>query len=607
MRAALAFVIGCSVLSQPATAQEQAQPVAKQTKLAEIDVTGSVSPDGRLLSYVDWTSGDLAVRDLQTGEDRRLTNKGSWLESDEFALFSVISPDGKQVAYAWYNRDGSWDLRVVGLDGSEPRVLYRDERVPYVEPRDWSPDGRHVLALFQGRDRDQRIVLVAVAEGSVRVLKALGPHYPRKITFSPDGRFVLYDARPKEDSPNRDIFLLSIEARREVPFIQHPANDLLLGWSPDGNWVLFASDRSGTLDAWIVRVADGRPQDAPVLVERDIGTGPIAGLGLTRNGSYYYGTVTWTTALYVAALDPETGQLSSPQKLASDLDFNTSPDWSPDGRYLAYVSYRGAGASPWDDPYSQAMVILSAESGEERELPLNLTRFGGHAFDVRWSPEGRSVLAQARDDRGREGFYRIDTRTRAVTPVVQSELCPPDCVEWVAWSGARKLVFTRWTADGRALVARDLASGAEKQLHRVARPSSIGPLAVARDGRQVAFVQLDFAARSSALMVMPVAGGEARELLRVRLPERISQLAWTHDGRDFLFGKGRLRDGNPGFELWKVRAEGGEPEPLGLAMEGLNLYGLSVHPDGRRIAFTAGTARRDEVWVLENALPTQAP
>ena len=59
------------------------------------------------------------------------------------------------------------------------------------------------------------------------------------------------------------------------------------------------------------------------------------------------------------------------------------------------------------------------------------------------------------------------------------------------------------------------------------------------------------------------------------------------------------------FELWRISAEGGEPQNLGLVMEGLSPYGLSVHPDGRRIAFTAGTERRAEVWVLKDFLPVR--
>jgi tricorn protease-like protein len=54
-------------------------------------------------------------------------------------------------------------------------------------------------------------------------------------------------------------------------------------------------------------------------------------------------------------------------------------------------------------------------------------------------------------------------------------------------------------------------------------------------------------------------------------------------------------------ELWRISAEGGEPQKLGLAMKGLR--NLRFHPDGRRIAFSAGTPFSAEVWVLENFLP----
>ena len=57
------------------------------------------------------------------------------------------------------------------------------------------------------------------------------------------------------------------------------------------------------------------------------------------------------------------------------------------------------------------------------------------------------------------------------------------------------------------------------------------------------------------------------------------------------------------MELWRIATDGGQPESLGLVMEGLAPYGLSVHPDGRRIAFTAGTEIRSELWVLELPVP----
>src|SRR5262252_483823 len=100
----------------------------------DIDTEGSVSPDGRYLSYVDWTTGDLSLRDLVTGKMRHLTNN---TESSGNAFFSAISPDGKQVAYQWY-KDDSADLRLVGLDGSAPRILFSNKEAAAL-PMDWSP------------------------------------------------------------------------------------------------------------------------------------------------------------------------------------------------------------------------------------------------------------------------------------------------------------------------------------------------------------------------------------------------------------------------------------------------------------------------------------
>ena len=69
---------------------------------SKIDSEGSVSPDGRYISFVDWETGDLALREISTGADRRLTNKGTWKQSDDFAEESAISRDGRLVVYAWW-------------------------------------------------------------------------------------------------------------------------------------------------------------------------------------------------------------------------------------------------------------------------------------------------------------------------------------------------------------------------------------------------------------------------------------------------------------------------------------------------------------------------
>ena len=103
---------------------------------------------------------------------------------------------------------------------------------------------------------------------------------------------------------------------------------------------------------------------------------------------------------------------------------------------------------------------------------------------------------------------------------------------------------------------------------------------------------------------MPTTAGDERlELLRVQPPERLFQPAWMPDGRHVLFGKGRIEGQDSWLELWLISVQGGEPQYLGLEMEGLLLYGLSIHPDGQRIAFTAGRNLGSQTWVIKNLLP----
>ncbi len=119
---ALVSVASGPLLTPPrAAAQESGGMTAKRLWAgSDADILGSPSPDGRYLTFVDWETGDLAVRELATGVNRRLTDKGSWSESAEQAGYSLISPDGQQVAYQWYTKDRSFQLRLIGFDGSNP-------------------------------------------------------------------------------------------------------------------------------------------------------------------------------------------------------------------------------------------------------------------------------------------------------------------------------------------------------------------------------------------------------------------------------------------------------------------------------------------------------
>jgi Tol biopolymer transport system component len=394
------------------------------------NILGAPSPDGRYLSYVDASTGDLALLDLAKGEKRRLTRNASGGKG-EFAYFSIISPDNRRIAYAWFNDQKFYDLRIVGLDGSIPRTLYRNEEAGFVQPCAWSPDGKEILTLFFRKDNISQIALVSTSDGAVRVVKSLNWVYPKKMDFSPDGRFIVYDSFGRNGSPQRDIYVWWADGSREIPLIEHPADDLFPVWAPNG--ILFASDRAGTMDLWLIPVSEGRALGSPKLARRDMGR--FLPMGITRSGAYYYGLRSGRTEVYVAEWDPVAGKLTGKAQLASPRfqGGNGSPEWSPDGKYLAYFSRRGSENYGQE---SRIIVVRSLVTGQERELSPKLA----HLESLRWSPDGRFFLVSGSDRRSRGGVYRIDGQTGEATPIVQDDDATFRGLEG-EWRGDGKAIF----------------------------------------------------------------------------------------------------------------------------------------------------------------------
>ncbi len=565
----------------------------------DVNLYGSPSPDGRFLTARH--DSELAVHDLATGRTRHLTKRTDPV-SNWGVSFSTVSPDGSRIAYSWWTRELT-DLRVVGLDGSGERVLHAEE-MTYANPAAWTADGKKILASWRRKDGDTVIALVGAADGSVKVLKTLDIGMPLGLSISPDGRFVVYDLASSEDPSRRDIFMLSTDGSREVPLVAHPASDFHPKWTPDGKGVLFLSDRGGSPGLWLVDVADGRPTGEPVLVKPD--TGPIVPMGFTRNGAFYYGVESPKKNLFVATIDPASGRLTLPSAPAIDhfVGRNTAPSWSPDGRYLAYFSQRGSEHSegtPW------TLVIRSVAGGAEREIVLGMLLYDD-PYRPRWSPDGSSVVVTAFfDEQGLQGFYRIDLQTEEVTPLVQVPV--GEGIEELAWAPDGKTVYyDRHASDERTrctLVARDLETGTVTELARADPPWGINYVALSPDGRTLAFLTTEEASLgepfSSLIKVMPAGDGEQRELFRAKDQEFVSGgagLVWTPDGEHLIFITGRPdRDER---ELWKISVREGAPVKLGNIPE--RPKHLSLHPDGRRLAYAAGQSEA-EVWVMENFLP----
>ena len=195
----------------------------------EVDLEGKPSADGRYLTYVDWTStrtGNLAIRDLATGQNRRLTDAQDMAEG--YAEYPVLSPDGKTVAYAW---DSS--VRLIGADGSRPRVLLPRRGGEYPYDLTWSPDGKLLAAgvTDYGTDKTSQIVLISVPEGSVTRLKHTAWESPLLGGFSRDGKFLLYSVGRSSSGSDRDILAIAVDGSSETVLVEGPSDDSQPSWT----------------------------------------------------------------------------------------------------------------------------------------------------------------------------------------------------------------------------------------------------------------------------------------------------------------------------------------------------------------------------------------
>jgi Tol biopolymer transport system component len=588
-----------ALLARP---REEAEKGDKELKIRrvyggdELKGWNSLSSDGRHLIYTDWSTGDLAVIDIVNGQHRPLTDKGPWTKSSEWASHGAYSPDDKRIAYGWMNQNQVRELRVIGFDGSNPRVLYRNEQCRWIQTCEWTPDGKHILILITHKEGPGQIALVSASDGTIRILGEVQAEWP-SLDLSPDGRYIACSMVPEPTSSKSDVFIVKTESGEISPLVANAADDYALGWAPDGRRLLFASDRTGAYGAWSLVVSDGRAQGPPKLIKADFNkANPVR---LTPDGVLYYVQEHMLSDVYIAAIDPDTGKVQGTPVTAKVRysGANASPDWSPDGTRLVYRTNPGG----MDSFSAPAMIsVLDVRTGEERQITPKLDAIGLRD-GPRWAPDGRSVLVIGR--RGEErGVYQVDIENGATSPLV----IVPERTQFIfhaVWSLDAKSIFY-FQGKPLRILRRDLDTGRDTELAMVPDDADV-VLALSPDGKWLAFAEQKAPGQMCKLNLVPSAGGEARELFRGQgSPAFSSTVNWTPDGRFLWFEKHILSKdpkAPPKIECWRVSPDGGNLQKLELNYQGSQ---LRLSPDGRQIAFWT---RQDtlELWAMENFLPKE--
>ncbi|UCF37499.1 MAG: PD40 domain-containing protein [Acidobacteriota bacterium] len=556
-------------------------------------VNGTVSSDGRFLSFTDWSScvpgaegpcrGELAVRHLDSGTNQVLTDlrhdPGSWVDA------SAVSPDGSQVAYAWVDTE-SWEVVVQILPiggGATPRTVRRDSAVLW--PRAWTPDGLGLLVTRTQKEEPWQIGILSIENGAFEEIKSL--NFGRiDVSMSPDGRYIAYDT-PVGEGPARDIFVVDLGSGDELAVVRHPADDHSTAWSPDGKQLLFLSDRTAVPSLWAIAVREGRPAGEPILLKSDIGD--VRPLGVTRAGTLYFSAKQGQRNVYRVSLGPDGRVDGSPSVLTDRfVNANWGASLSPDGKRVAYYSERP----------ETVLVVQDLGSGRESVFPLELDVLRLYGSGPGWLPDGKAILVAARhNERPRPFLSKVNLETGEIR-----EAAGEIGAGFKEAPDGRSVYYQ--DKGSTQLVRLDLATGVETVIEE--RDGVIGDKegfynpAVSPDGRQLAYLHKT-AGEELLLLVKDLGSGETRELLRdsrVNGGSRFNSLEWTTDQSALLY----VREDEHGQSIWSIPADGGEAVQIGVTMEAA-IKAPQMQPDGKTIIFTV--AKRDlvEVWALSNFLP----
>lgn len=150
-------------------------------------------------------------------------------------------------------RNGVQGLYVMDDDGNN-QTLLTDEWYPI--PESWSPDGTQIL--FVRRVQNSSILFLMNPDGTnIQQLTEKDGSYIGKASFSPDGKFIVYDiVRMIDNKHKANVEVLNIKTRKREIISDMFAT--FCDWSPDGKHIVFTEPlrpgKDGTV--WIMG-ADG--------------------------------------------------------------------------------------------------------------------------------------------------------------------------------------------------------------------------------------------------------------------------------------------------------------------------------------------------------------
>jgi Tol biopolymer transport system component/DNA-binding winged helix-turn-helix (wHTH) protein len=525
-----------------------------------------------------------------------------------------LSPDGKQLAFAWNGGAGlKFSIYVKLIATEEPLRLTRQESIDFNPV--WSPDG-HYIVFCRIKKGYTGIYMVPTLGGAERKIR--DTHWEERdfdqvfwyfgrLSWSPDGMLLAFSDRASSNEPT-SIYLLSLDSlsTRRVTSPGLPG-DYNPAFSPDGQTLAFNRGSQGVTSIYTVPVAGGR--------ERKVVTGSQFGWGLawTSDGrEIVFGKAGWLArsgwlwkisahggepqrlqfgqegtepsirgsrlvyARQQANLNVWRKQLDSipptpADRFLSSTAIESGPQYSPNGRNIVFESTRSGSYEIW----------TCRSDGTNLE---QLTHFNNVTGTPRWSPDGQQIAFDSRAT-GNAEIFVMDSEGSALRKLTNDPSAD---------------VVPSWSRDGRWIY---FASGRSGPWEVWKMPSAGGQaVQVTRHGGYGAFEAPDgkflYYTKYPAvpgIWRMATSGGEETQVIADVEPEFWGYWAVVERGIYYLdtttkpaiaffdFASGQV---SRLFEL--------ETRPAREAT------GLAASPDGRTVLYTQLDALTRDVVLVDN-------
>jgi serine/threonine-protein kinase len=495
------------------TASTQAVPVVR-TGRRRLGLLAAGLAAAAALGYLllETTRGPAAASAaVASGFNRRMAQLTSREGIEEWPAWS---PDGQRLAYS-AEVDGFQQILVRDISSGVERQLTRGAR-DHIQPA-WSPDGRR-LAFVRARQDQMKLAPSDVygwyfENGDIWIADADGANSSQLVAdgfgpaFSPDGASIAFDAAWA--GPRR-VWVADVRGRNPRQVTSDSSDAVVhmcARWSPDGRRLVYRRVENTRSDIAVLDLASqtGRQLTADV----DLDTDPE----WSRDGRFVYFSSARGGGLNIwrLELDGENAAVGMPQQITTGAGDDIQPAVGAGGQVAFAV--RGINSDIWRLP-------VSPETGKPTGQPEPLA--AGTRVESRgaWSPDGAEVAFNS------DRLGEMNIWIRSLGAGTDRQLT----------TGAGGDYQPQWSPDGNSLVFFSGRGGnidvwtvalADGKLTRLTTDAAmdINPF-YSPDGKLIAFVS-DRSGRSE-LWLMDANGGNQRQLEPLSMWGHF--LYWTADG-----------------------------------------------------------------------------